>query len=74
VGWLAREPEGWRIRTGAVLPPHGDLQIAVPGDDSHGAWKKIGVIDHSQPRVTVADDPALAEGRPVFVVSADAAG
>ncbi len=74
VGWLAREPDGWRVRTGAVLPPRGDLHIAVPGDDGHGAWKKIGVIDHGQPRLTVADDPALAEGRPVFVGTAEAAG
>jgi hypothetical protein len=73
LGWLAREPEGWRIRTGAVIPPQGELHVAVPGDDGHGAWKKVGVIDQGRPRLTALDDPALAEGRPLFVGSAEAA-
>ena len=51
VGWLAREPEGWRVRTGAVLPAAGTLRIAVPGEDGHGAWKKIGAIDQGRPRL-----------------------
>ena len=74
VGWLASEPDGWRVRTGAVLPAQGTLFIVVAGEDGHGAWKKIGVIDQSRPRLTIGDDPALAEGRPVFVVPADAGG
>jgi hypothetical protein len=73
VGWLAREPEGWRVRTGAALPPQGELRVAVAGDYVHGAWKTVGVIDQGRPRLTAPDDPALAEGRPVFVVSADSA-
>ena len=31
VGWLARGTEGWLIRTGAVLPQQGTLQIAIAG-------------------------------------------
>jgi hypothetical protein len=72
VGWLAREPQGWLVRTGAVLPQQGVLQIVMAGDGSHGAWKKIGLIDQGRPRLTTPDDPALAEGRPVFVASEDA--
>jgi hypothetical protein len=72
MGWLAREPDGWRVRTGGVLPPGGELYIAVAGDDGHGAWKKIGVIDRGRLRLTVPDDPALAEGRPVFIATAGA--
>ena len=69
MGWLAREPEGWSVRTGAVLPREGELRVAVAGNDGHGAWKKVGVIEQGKPRLTVSDDPALAEGRPVFVIS-----
>jgi hypothetical protein len=72
VGWLAHEPDGWQVRTGGVLPATGMLRIAVPGKDGHGEWKKIGAIDQGRPRLSVADDPSLAEGRPVFVVPADA--
>ena len=73
VGWLARDPAGRRVRTGAVVPPQGELRAAVAGDDGHGAWKTVGVIDQGRPRLTDPDDPALAEGWPVFVVSAEAA-
>ncbi len=69
VGWLAREPDGWRVRTGAVLPSHGTLSIAIAGGDGHGTWKAVGVLDQGRARLTAADEPALAEGRPVFVVS-----
>ena len=66
VGWLAREPEGWQVRTGVVLPAAGTLRIAVPGKAGHAEWKKVGAIDQGRPRLSVADDPSLAEGRPVF--------
>jgi hypothetical protein len=69
VGWLAREPDGWQVRSGAVLPSHGTLRIALSGDDGHGTWKTIGVIDQGRARLTAPNDPALAEGRPVFVES-----
>ena len=46
----------------------------MAGNDGHGVWKKIGVIDQGRPRLTSPDDPALAEGRPVFVVAEDAGG
>jgi hypothetical protein len=71
VGWLAREVNGWQVRTGSVLPPHGGLWVAMAEGDSHGAWRQVGVIDQAHPRLSVADDPALAEGRPVFVMSLD---
>ncbi len=67
VGWLAREPGGWRVRTGSVLPEAGSLWVVMPGDGSHGAWRKVGTLDQSKPRLSLTDDPALAEGRPVFV-------
>ncbi len=72
VGWLAREPDGWQVRAGGVLPAAGTLRIAVPGKDGHAEWKKIGAIDQGRPRLSVAADPSLAEGRPVFVMPADA--
>jgi hypothetical protein len=71
VGWLALEPQGWQIRTGAVLPSHGTLRIAIAGGDGHGTWKKVGILDQGRARLTAADDPALSEGRPVFVASED---
>jgi hypothetical protein len=74
VGWLARDPEGWRVRTGAVVPPKGELRIAVPGNDAHGSWKKIGFLDEGRPRLTAPTDPALTEGRPVFVAAVETAG
>ncbi|MGP0064094.1 MAG: hypothetical protein ACLQGP_10915 [Isosphaeraceae bacterium] len=72
VGWLAREPAGWRIRTGSVLPEAGTLWVVMPGDGTHGAWKKIGSLTLAKPQLSVSDDPALAEGRPVFVTLAGA--
>jgi hypothetical protein len=67
VGWLAREPVGWRVRTGSVLPEAGSLWLAVPGDGGHGSWKKIGSLEQAKPWLSATDDPALVEGRPVFV-------
>jgi hypothetical protein len=67
VGWLAREVGGWRVRTGSVLPEAGTLWVVMPGDGNHGAWRKVGALDQAKPRLSVTDDPALAEGRPVFV-------
>ena len=74
VGWLARGTEGWLVRTGAVLPQQGTLQIATAGNEGHGVWTRIGIIDQGRPRLTSPDDPAMAEGRPVFVVAQDAGG
>ena len=74
VGWLAREASGWLVRTGAVLPHQGALHVVLAGDDGHGAWKKVGVLDQGRPRLTSPDDPALAEGRPVFLVAEEAGG
>jgi hypothetical protein len=74
VGWLARGPEGWTIRTGSAPSGPGALLVATPGDDGHGAWKKIGMIDQGRPRVANPDDTALAEGRPVFVIPEVARG
>ena len=67
VGWLAREAGGWRVRTSSVLPESGSLWVAMSGDGGHGAWKKVGALEQAKPRLSTTDDPALAEGRPVFV-------
>jgi hypothetical protein len=71
VGWLAREGDGWHVRTGSVLPAQGALQVIVPDESSHGTWKQVGLIDQANPRLSVVDDPALAEGRPVFAAPPD---
>jgi hypothetical protein len=72
IGWLAREADGWRVQTGSVLPQKGSLWVAMPGDSGRGAWRRVGVIDQAKPKLSLTDDPALAEGRPVFVTSPDA--
>jgi hypothetical protein len=66
IGWLARETEGWRVRTGSSVPPRGTLWVVIPGDAGRGAWHQIGTIDQAKPFLSLVDDPALAEGRPVF--------
>ena len=71
VGWLAHEADGWRVRTGSVLPSQGTLWVVLPAEDGHATWRQVGAIDQANPRLSVVDDPALAEGRPVFAVSPD---
>src|SRR5262249_25115262 len=71
VGWLAREPEGWRVGTGSVLPPRGTLWVVMPGEASRGVWRQVGALDQAQPKLTLVEDPAVAEGRPVFATTAD---
>src|SRR5947209_8228331 len=44
VGWLARDREGWRIRTGATVPNQGDLWVVVPLESKRGEWRKVGTI------------------------------
>ncbi len=67
IGWLAHESDGWRVRTGSVLPEAGSLWLVTPGEAGRGAWRKVGSLDQSRPRLAPADESALAEGRPVFV-------
>ena len=67
MGWLAHETEGWRVRTGSVLPESGSLWTVIPGDAGRGVWRKIGALEKAKPRLSLTEDPALAEGRPVFV-------
>jgi hypothetical protein len=69
VGWLAREKKDWLVRTGSVLPAAGDLWVVAPQDDKHGRWKKIGTINGGKPRLSGEDNAAMAEGRPVFVMT-----
>ncbi len=72
LGWLAHEANDWRVRTGSVLPQTGSLWVVMPRDSGRGAWRKVGGIDQAKPKLSLTDDPALAEGRPVFVTSLDA--
>lgn len=74
VGWLDHEGETWQIRTGPTPPPDGVLQLVVPGDGGHSAWRKIGAVEKGHPRLAAPDDPSLAEGRPVFLVPASPDG
>ena len=67
IGWLAREPRGWVVRTGESMPRQGSIQIALPSAADKASWKNIGTIKDGQPRLELREDPALAEGRPVFV-------
>ncbi len=46
-GGLAGPHRGGRCRSRA------SSRSRSPGDDGHGAWKKIGVIDQGRPRLTV---------------------
>ncbi len=57
-----------------MIPAGGTLELVVPGDAGHSTWRKVGAIDNKQPRLASPDDPALSEGRPVFVVPAAAPG
>ncbi len=72
IGWLARDAEGWQVRSGSVVPQEGTLWTIIPGEAGRGAWRKVGVINQAKPKLSLTDDPALAEGRPIFVTSADA--
>jgi hypothetical protein len=74
IGWLSRQPDGWRAQTGAVLPQQGILWVAVPGQNQRAAWRKIGLIQQGKPQLSTGDDTALAEGRPIFVTSPDGGG
>ena len=67
IGWLAHDPDAWRVRTASVLPQRGDLWIIVPIESARGDWRKVGVLDQARPILSLTNDPELAEGRPVFV-------
>jgi hypothetical protein len=67
VGWLAKDRDGWRVRTGGTVPKQGDLWVVLPSDKT-GRLKKIGRIDSGKPAIDVRDSTTLAEGRPVFLV------
>ena len=69
VGWLAHEKEGWLVRTGSVMPAAGDLWVVALPEDKRGRWKKIGTISGGKPRLSGEDNAAMAEGRPVFVMT-----
>ncbi len=73
VGWLAHEGDAWQIRTGPKPAPDGAIQLVVPADGGHSAWRKIGAVEKGQPHLAAPDDPALAEGRPVFLAPASPA-
>jgi hypothetical protein len=69
VGWLALEPAGWRVRSGTTNPDHGDLWVVVPRLAGHGEWRKLGVIIGGKLTLDTRDSSALAEGRPIYVIT-----
>jgi hypothetical protein len=67
VGWLAKDRDDWRVRTGGTVPKQGDLWVVLPSDKT-GRLKKVGKLDGGKPAIDVRDSTTLAEGRPVFLV------
>ena len=67
VGWLDRDREGWRVRTGGTVPKQGDLWVVLPVAKG-GRMKKLGQINDGKPTIDARDSSTLAEGRPVFLV------
>jgi hypothetical protein len=68
VGWLVRNADGWRLRSGVAIPLQGDLWVVAPLENKRGQWRKVGIIDGGKPKINTIDDSPLAEGRPVFVI------
>ncbi len=68
VGWLAKEENGWQVRSGKVLPSDGDLWVAVPETNSHSTWKQVGTISGGAVRLLAESSDAMVEGRPVFAM------
>jgi hypothetical protein len=67
VGWLDKDRDGWRIRTGSTIPGHGELWVVLPSDKT-GRLKKLGRIDGGKPTIDDRDSATLAEGRLVFLI------
>jgi hypothetical protein len=67
VGWLAKDRDGWRVRTGGTVPKQGDLWVVLPSDKT-GRLKKVGRFDGGKPAIDARNSTTLAEGRPVFLV------
>ncbi len=67
VGWLAKDREDWRIRTGGAVPRQAELWVVLPVGNA-GALKKLGRIEGGKPTIGARDSATLAEGRPVFLV------
>ena len=68
VGWLLRSADGWQLRSGATVPPLGDLWVVGLVDNKRGEWRRVGSIADGKPKIDAADSSYLAEGRPVFVI------
>jgi hypothetical protein len=68
VGWLLRSADSWQLRSGATVPPLGDLWVVGLVDNKRGEWRKVGTITGGKPKIDAADSSYLAEGRPVFVI------
>jgi hypothetical protein len=69
VGWLARNSGGWQLRCGVALPREGSLWVVVFLEDKRGDWRKVGMIASGKPKIDAPNQSALAEGRPVFVIT-----
>ena len=68
VGWLAKENDGWQVKTGGVLPHEGDLWVIFPEGEARSTWKQVGAISNGTIKLLGETDEAMLEGRPVFVV------
>jgi hypothetical protein len=68
-GWLAHEGDSWQLRSGAVLPPAGELYVIVMLETKQGEWRKVGAVSENKATIDSPDPAALAEGRPVFVIA-----
>ena len=69
VGWLVRGPDGYVVKHGVALPADGDLWLLVASSQKRGEWKKMGTItSDGKQSIDAAKQPALAEGRPVFMI------
>jgi hypothetical protein len=68
VGWLAKEDNGWQVKTGGVLPHEGDLWVIFPEGDARSTWKQVGAINNGTITLLADKSEAMVEGRPVFVI------
>ena len=69
IGWLARTAKGWTLVSGAAVPAQRELWAVVLGEDKRGGWRQVGAIAGGKPAIDAPDASALAEGRPVFVMT-----
>jgi hypothetical protein len=67
VGWLHKE-QGWQRKGPLLGAATKQLIVAVPADQSSAKWRPAGELVNGRVELVPDGDPALVEGRPVFVV------